>query len=234
MTRRVLALLPELADVNGDAQNAWVLARRAQWAGEDVAVTTLAAGGAPPRDRPLAVVLGSSADSMLPRVREALEPFRAVLEDWVGSSVPLLAVGTGMELLGTRILLGDGGLEGLGLLPAEAAPLAVRVADDLVVDAPEGRLAGYENHARGLRLDHGVDALGMVLRGVGDGRGVDGVRHGAILGTRMHGPVLARNPELADVMLTRGLERPFRVGSVLARAADGAADVVRRRLLAGR
>jgi CobQ-like glutamine amidotransferase family enzyme len=231
VTARFVQLLPELTDVNGDAQNALVLARRAQWAGEDATVEAVPVGGSAPTGRPAAVVLGSSVDSALPRVRAALEPLREVLAGWVADGVPLLAVGTGLELLGTRIRLGDETLEGLGLIAGESEPLAVRVADDLVVDAAEGRLVGYENHARGMRLGPGVQPLGTVVRGVGDGFGVDGVRQGSILGTRLHGPVLAKNPALADTVLARALGHEVRPSGASAEAADAAAARLRRRLL---
>jgi CobQ-like glutamine amidotransferase family enzyme len=226
----MLQLFPELTDVNGDAQNALILARRAEWAGEDARVSQLPVGGAP-AGRPAVIVLGSSVDSALPRLRDALLPLRDRLIEWLDSGVPLLAVGTGVELLGSRILLEDEVLEGIGLLPLSSEPLAVRVADDLVVDAAEGRLIGYENHSRGIRLDPGVPPLGAVVRGVGDGRGVDGVRHGSVVGTRLHGPVLAKNPVLADALLARAFGRPVRPTSDVARAADAAAATIRERLL---
>jgi CobQ-like glutamine amidotransferase family enzyme len=231
VTARILQLFPELTDVNGDAQNALVLARRAQWAGEDARVETLPLGERPGAERPAAVVLGSSVDSALPRLRDALRDLREVLVEWLDGGVPLLAVGTGLELLGSEIRLGEDLLDGIGLLPLTTEPLAVRVADDLVVDAPEGRLVGYENHSRGVRLDPGVEPLGVVVRGVADGRGVDGVRHRGVVGTRLHGPVLAKNPALADALLTRAFGRPIRPDSDTARAADAAAAAIRDRLL---
>jgi CobQ-like glutamine amidotransferase family enzyme len=231
VTARILALFPELTNVNGDAENALVLARRLEWAGEDAEVVRLGLGGSFGQ-RPTAVVLGSSVDAALPRLREELLALRQLLLTWLADGVPLLAVGTGMELLGSRIVLeGDAVVEGLALLPATAEPLAVRVADEVVVDADEGRLVGYENHSRGLRLDAGVLPLGTVVQGVGDGRGVDGVRHAGIVGTRLHGPVLARNPALADALLTRALGRPVVPAGNEAAAADAAAAAIRGRLL---
>lgn len=231
MTAVFLQLVPELTDVNGDAQNALVLARRAQWAGIDADVVALGLGEPAPTERPAAVVLGSSVDSAVPRLREGLEALRTALEDWIGAGVPLLAVGTGLELLGGRIPLADGAVEGLGLVPGSTEPLGARVADDLVVDAPEGRVIGYENHARGFRLRAGAAAFGTVVRGVGDGAGVDGLRVGSVLGTRLHGPVLAKNPALADAVLARALGREVRADSAAATAADAAAATIRRRLL---
>jgi CobQ-like glutamine amidotransferase family enzyme len=233
VTAAILALFPEVTDVNGDAQNALVLARRAEWAGEDAVVVPVALGAVPDVE-PAAIVLGSSVDSALPRIREALLVLLPRLSAWLDAGVPLLAVGTGVEVLGSRIDLGNGSVvEGVGILPGSAAPLAIRVTDDLVVDADEGRLVGYENHARGFRLDAGVQALGRVVSGVGDGRGVDGVRHGSVLGTRMHGPVLAKNPALADALLARAFGRPVVPVSDQAKAADAAAAAIRVRLLKG-
>jgi CobQ-like glutamine amidotransferase family enzyme len=232
VTQVILQLFPGLTDVNGDAQNALVLARRAAWAGVDADVLPVPVGGPVPGARPAVVVLGSSTDSALPRVREALEGARAALEDWLGEGVPVLAVGTGLELLAGRVVLEGVVLEGLGLLPGESHPLAARVADDLVVDAPGlGRLVGYENHVRGLRLEQGVQPLGTVVRGVGDGHGVDGVRHGSLLGTRLHGPVLAKNPAFADAVLSQAFGRPVTPAGRAAAAADAAAAAVRRKLL---
>jgi CobQ-like glutamine amidotransferase family enzyme len=230
VTVAILQLFPELTDVNGDAQNALVLARRAGWAGLDAEVVPVRLG-ARASGTPAAVVLGSSTDSVLPRVLAALETVRAALADWIAGGVPVLAVGTGLELLTERVVLEGSTLDGLGLVAGESTPLPARVADDLVVDAAEGRLVGYENHARGLRLGAGVQPFGSVVRGTGDGRGTDGVRAGSLLGTRLHGPVLAKNPALADALLARAFGRPVTPSGPAAEAADAAASAVRRRLL---
>ncbi|GAA2754292.1 hypothetical protein CLV52_2476 [Amnibacterium kyonggiense] len=228
----MLALFPELTDVNGDAQNALVLARRAVWAGHlDIRVERLAAGEAP-TSTPVAVVLGSTTDPVLPALLAALREVQDDLEGWIDDGVPVLAVGTGLEALTRAIVLAEGRLDGLGLVPAIAEPLPSRAAGDLVVRATEGDLVGYENHSRGLVLEAGVPPLGVVRRGVGDGRGSDGVRHGSIIGTRMHGPVLAKNPALADAMLAAALGGPVSVRGETAAAADAAAARIRTALLA--
>lgn len=227
----VLALLPELTDVNGDAQNALVLVRRAQWAGREAAVEQLHLGDRP-SSTPLAVVLGSTTDPTLPRLLDALSGLRSQLVDWVAAGVPLIAVGTGLEALTRGIGLAGGRVDGLGLVAAEAAPLGTRATGDLVVRSAEGDLVGYENHSRGLILDAGVTPLGTVQRGVGDGGGIDGVRHGSIIGTRLHGPVLAKNPALADAVLSAAFGEPITPLGDEAEAADAAAARIRSALLA--
>lgn len=227
----ILALFPELTDVNGDAQNALVLQRRAGWAGGEATLDRLHEGEEPAAT-PLAVVIGSTTDPVLPRLLAALRAIQDDLEGWIEDGVPVLAVGAGMEALTRGIGLPEGRLEGLGIVPAEAQPLPARATGDLVVTAPEGVLVGYENHARGLRLDAGVEALGGVRRGIGDGAGLDGVRHGSILGTRLHGPVLAKNPALADAVLAKAFRIPVAVTGEVAAQADAAAARIRAALLA--
>jgi CobQ-like glutamine amidotransferase family enzyme len=231
MSADVLALFPELTDVNGDAQNALVLARRAQWAGEDVSVVGLPIGGRP-AGTPTVIVLGSGVDAALPRLRDALESLRGPLTEWLDAGVPLLAVGTGMELLGSSLELTDRELEGLGVLPGVSRALPQRVAGDLVVRTHEGVLVGYENHGRAFHLDPGAVPFGTVLTGAGDG-GTDGVRHGSIVGTRLHGPVLAKNPALADALLAAAFGRAVVPDGEQVRAADAAAARIRQSLLAG-
>ncbi|WP_210481262.1 type 1 glutamine amidotransferase [Naasia sp. SYSU D00948] len=217
MTHRILQLFPELTNVNGDAENARVLARRLEWAGADAEVVPLTAGEPAPSFRPDAVVLGSGVDSVLARTREALEPLAAALGDWVSQGVPVLAVGTGMELLGHEIPLDGGTLQGLGILPGMATALPARVAGEIAVRSDWGVLVGYENHARGYRT-YAARPMGQVLHGTGNGDGAEGIRYGSVFGTHLHGPVLARNPSLAMAFVAAT------VGDTIDAYAPGRAD----------
>ena len=68
-------------------------------------------------------------------------------------------------------------------------------------------LAGFENHAGRTYLDEGAEPLGRVIHGFGnDGRsGFEGCRLGRAVGTYLHGPLLPRNPWLADWVLAQAL-----------------------------
>ena len=69
------------------------------------------------------------------------------------------------------------------------------------------QLAGFENHAGRTLLDAGPEPLGRVLHGFGnDGStGLEGCRLGRAIGTYLHGPLLPRNPWLADWLLAQAL-----------------------------
>ncbi len=68
-------------------------------------------------------------------------------------------------------------------------------------------LAGFENHAGRTHLDQGAEPLGRVVAGFGnDGEsGFEGCRVGRAIGTYLHGPLLPRNPWLADWLLAQSL-----------------------------
>src|SRR6202012_5795296 len=102
-----------------------------------------------------------------------------------------------------------------------------RAVGEIVVDpTPALRPAapgGYRNPARGTTAGSPTAPAGRVRHGVGngDGSGTDGVWMGRVFGTYLHGPVLARNPALADLLLT------WVVGD-LARLDDGERTELRR------
>ena len=68
-------------------------------------------------------------------------------------------------------------------------------------------LVGFENHAGRTILDSGAEPLGRVVAGFGnDGQsGYEGCRLQRAIGTYLHGPLLPRNPWLADWLLAQAL-----------------------------
>jgi CobQ-like glutamine amidotransferase family enzyme len=71
-------------------------------------------------------------------------------------------------------------------------------------------LTGFENHMGRTILGPTAQAFGKVITGHGNGDSkYDGAVNGNIFGTYMHGPILARNPEFADLLLTRATGRKY-------------------------
>lgn len=196
-----------------------------------MSVTRVGLDEALPSTRPAIVVLGSGVDAVLPQVIDRLAAHRARLEEWLAAGTTLYAIGTGMEVLLDSLDTDAGVLSGLGLVPGRAQPLAKRATGDLVVDHRLGRLVGFENHARRVLPDAQVESFGAVIAGVGEQNGRDGVEHGSIVGTRLHGPLFALNPVLADAALRQVFGDAYRAGSAEAVRADAVAASARQRVL---
>ena len=92
-------------------------------------------------------------------------------------------------------------------------------------------LAGFENHAGRTLLDPGAEPLGRVVAGFGnDGEsGFEGCRAGRAIGTYLHGPLLPRNPWLADWLLAQALAHRTGGEAAGARAARRRARGARAR-----
>jgi CobQ-like glutamine amidotransferase family enzyme len=73
-------------------------------------------------------------------------------------------------------------------------------------DGTESLVTGFENHGGFTRVGADARPLGVVEKGIGNGYdGSEGAQQGKVVGTYPHGPVLARNPELADHVLELAL-----------------------------
>ncbi len=207
----VASLAPRLLNIHGDAQNAQVLATRAAWDGYDASVAEVHEPGDAVGLTPQAVVIGSGFDSDAEEVLGLLTALGDSLRAWVAEGVPLLAVGLGWELLsaGTELVQGSA-LPGLGLFSGRFLP-AERASGPIALDSEWGRLVGYGYHYRDYELGEGERALGRVLAGVGNRTGsascsqmqpAEGVVCGKLFGTTLRGPILGRNPKLADSLLS--------------------------------
>ncbi|OBI53700.1 glutamine amidotransferase [Mycobacterium kyorinense] len=123
---------------------------------------------------------------------------------------PVLAICAAIQVLGQWYETSAGErVDGVGLLDATTSPQRDRTIGE-VVSAPllgglTAPLTGFENHRGGTVLGSAAKPLGAVKKGAGNraGDGLDGAVQGSVIATYMHGPCLARNPELADWLLTR-------------------------------
>jgi CobQ-like glutamine amidotransferase family enzyme len=70
-------------------------------------------------------------------------------------------------------------------------------------------MSGYEAHTARAELGPDAAALARLELGVGNGDGTDGAVTGRVVGSWLHGPVLARNPELADALLAWAVDGPL-------------------------
>ena len=136
-----------------------------------------------------------------------------VIATAVAGGAALLAVCGGYQLLGRGYRGRDGSLmPGVGLFPHETVAGTDRMIGDVLLECElepgERRLvAGFENHAGRTLLDPGAAPLGRVVYGFGnDGAsGFEGCRVERAIGTYLHGPLLPRNPWLADWLLAQAL-----------------------------
>jgi lipid II isoglutaminyl synthase (glutamine-hydrolysing) len=206
-------LYPDYLNIYADRGNLAVLSGRAERRGIDLEVREIGLGDATPADADL-LYIGGGQDREQALVAPDLAARGAALSEVVAGGAALLAVCGGYQLLG-RYYRDRSGSEqpGAGVFPLHTVAGDVRLIGDVLIACeldPGERwtVVGFENHAGRTILEEGALPLGRVAAGFGnDGRsGFEGCRLGNAVGTYLHGPLLPRNPRLADWLLARAVE----------------------------
>lgn len=209
-------MLPDLLNLYGDGGNVRILEQRLRWRGIPVEVRRIQHGEAVGFSQVDLVFMGGGPDREQKLASEQLLAMRDELAAYVEGDGPLLAICGGYQILGRQWLWGDELVPGLGLIDMETrrpGTSADRLIDNMVLESPLAAhpVVGYENHAGRTYLGEGVEGFGRVVsscgRGNNDDDRVEGARYKNVVGTYSHGPLLSKNPEVADWLLARALER---------------------------
>jgi lipid II isoglutaminyl synthase (glutamine-hydrolysing) len=208
-------LYPDYLNIYADRGNMAVLERRAAWRGIGFDYRTIGLGEQANPDECDLYYVGGGQDREQALVAPDLATKGESLQGAVDGGAAFLAVCGGYQLLG-RFYRDRSGAElpGIGILPHHTVAGERRMIGDVLLECelePGHRrpLAGFENHAGRTYLDEGAEPLGRVVAGFGNNGedGVEGSRVGNALGTYLHGPLLPRNPWLADWLIGKALSR---------------------------
>jgi CobQ-like glutamine amidotransferase family enzyme len=215
---RVCALYPDLMNIYADRGNLSLLRKRCEWRGQGFELAGSGLGEPLDPDAHDLFYIGGGQDRDQALCAEDLATVkRAALHAAADAGKLIFAVCGGYQLLGHAYELGGERLPGVGLVDLETVRedgprLIGNVAIEVDLDGARRVLAGFENHGGRTRLGAAERPLGRVLKGHGnDGRsgfeGARGGRHGTVLGTYLHGPLLPKNSWFADWLTATALGR---------------------------
>lgn len=208
---RVISILPELLGTYGDSGNAIILKRRIELRGIDVDLINCGPKDKVPSDGDF-YLIGGGEDGPQTRAADLLS-IESPLSRAIDNKAVVFAVCAGFQILGDTFPGPNNSQSpGLGIFHAITHRYdGPRSVGELLV-SPQGALngvpvlTGYENHQSITELLEGTNPLGTVLLGNGNNfsheEKVDGAVQGRALGTYMHGPVFARNPEFCDYIIS--------------------------------
>ncbi|MGI9621960.1 MAG: type 1 glutamine amidotransferase [Acidimicrobiales bacterium] len=232
---RLCHLYPDEMNIYADRGNIAVLRRRLEWRGHHLEIDNVAhgqnirpdahdlyyLGGGQDRDQ--GIVALDLAESKADSLREAASAGAAFL--WVCGGIQLAGAGY-TDASGER-------LPGVGILDLDTRAGDSRLIGDVIIEAKlEGssrRVVGYENHAGRTELGSDAEPFGRVIHGHGNNGedGFEGAVQGRVIGTYLHGPLLPKNPWVADVLLGWALQHAG-IDQQLEPLDDSLADEARR------
>ncbi|MCJ1675947.1 glutamine amidotransferase [Streptomyces sp. APSN-46.1] len=209
---RLVWVYPDLLSTYGDQGNALVVERRARQRGLDVHRVDVRSDQPIPTSGDIYLIGGGEDRPQRLAAERLLRD--GGLERAVSNGAIVFSVCAGYQILG-KAFVNDVGQrqEGLGLLDVETVRgEGERCVGDVLADIDPRlglpQLTGFENH-------QGVTHLGPTARpfartrlgrGNGTGDGTEGAYNETVFGTYMHGPVMARNPQIADLLLKLALD----------------------------
>ncbi|MCF4005716.1 glutamine amidotransferase [Corynebacterium uropygiale] len=216
-------VLPDVLGTYGDDGNALVLRQRARMRGLDAEIHSIRLGDPVPESLDIYTLGGGEDTAQILASKHLISD--GGLRRAAEAGRPIFAICAGLQVLGESFRAGGRVVDGVGLLDATTVTLDKRAIGE-VASEPTGAgitaelsepLTGFENHMGATLLGESAQPLGRLTRGIGntDEHGAseiagdprqefaEGVVQGSVIATYMHGPALARNPQLADLLLAR-------------------------------
>ena len=209
----ILHMFPDLLNLYGDKGNIECMRKRLQWRGMDADVIACTYDEQFTDFEKVDIIfLGGGSDREQKIVCSALLKYKQQLKNYVENGGTLVAVCGGYQLLGKYYALPDEKIEGLDILDIYTEHGNPRLIGNIILknDAIEQPIVGFENHG-GRTYIGSHTPLGKVVKGFGNtGKtGAEGVRYKNVYATYLHGPLLPKNPQLCDAILSSALQKKY-------------------------
>ncbi|MFD9357320.1 type 1 glutamine amidotransferase [Streptomyces sp. NPDC060031] len=209
---RLVWVYPDLLSTYGDQGNALVVERRARRRGLDVERADVRSDQPIPTSGDIYLIGGGEDRPQRLAAERLLRD--GGLERAVSNGAIVFSVCAGYQILGQEFVNDMGERqEGLGLLDVVTVRgEGERCVGDVLADIDPRlglpQLTGFENHQGVTHLGPSAKPFARTRlgRGNGTGDGTEGAYNDTVFGTYMHGPVMARNPQIADLLLKLALD----------------------------
>lgn len=239
MTKQIHIVHLYAAEMNiyGDTGNRIILCQRLVRRGFNVHVSFVGIGDEIPTDANL-ILGGGGQDKGQEAVSADLSNKATILESLRDRGVPMLMICGMYQLFGEYFLTQNGvKLPGIGIVDAYTEASGERLVGNVVASSEFGELVGYENHSGRTYLGKQAHALAIVSQGGGNNGhdNTEGLVQQNIICTYMHGPILAKNPAVADWLLEKAItsagykDTSLRVLRDIDEVARKAANIAKRR-----
>ncbi len=210
MTINILHLYPKEMNLYGDHGNVLALKRRCEWRNIKANIIHHEPGDAVPDNIDI-IFGGGGQDSGQSKIEADLQAIASQLKSYIEQGVPALVICGLYQLFGNYFETSDGHrIEGAHILDIKTIGGPTRLIGNITIQTPEfGEVVGYENHSGLTYRADDIHAFGTVLSGAGN-NGEDlteGARYRNCIGTYLHGPILPKNPRVADFLILKALER---------------------------
>jgi CobQ-like glutamine amidotransferase family enzyme len=212
-TLKIMCLYPNEMNIYGDHGNLLTLQKRAQWHGFDTEYIQHEPGKK--FDSTADIIIGGGGqDSGQDKIQADLLKNGSALRELADKGTPMLVICGLYQLFGHYFETHAGHhIDGIGLFDAWTTAGPTRLIGNVIIEAVIAsdseaiqnkiEIVGYENHSGLTHLNKNQSAFGRVVKGDGNNGsdGTEGARVNNVIGSYLHGPILPKNPQLADELI---------------------------------
>ena len=214
MELNICHLYPDLLNVYGDLGNILILKYRAEARDIKVNIVNLSLNETFDGDNYDIVFFGGGQDYEQSIVsKDLIDSKKDAIAKYIENNGVFLSICGGYQLLGKYYTTSTGEkLNGLNILNIYAEAGNTRFIGNTIIYNEEFKetYVGFENHS-GRTYINDLKPLGKCISGYGNNGedGYEGCVYKNTFGTYFHGPILSKNPELADKLITLALNKKY-------------------------
>jgi len=222
-------LYPQLMSTYGDRGNIIVLQKRCEWRGIETEIIHIDQTTNEQKLKTIDLLFGGGAqDREQEIVIKDLQKKKNIIKKQIENDMPALFVCGAPQLMGLYYEPAEGKrIEGLSIFDMytkHPGPKDDRLIGNVIAKIQTSNLSstynltsdtylvGFENHGGRTYLGKNTKPFAKVLKGFGNNGkdGMEGVVYKNAIGSYLHGPLLPKNPQIADWLITKALEIKYK------------------------
>lgn len=214
---KLFHFFPNKLNLYGDRGNIITLQKRCEWRGIDLEVVNVNHVEEVDLSEMDILFIGGGSDREQSLATAEFIKIKDELANFIENDGPGLTICGGYQFLGKEYIDANGNkLETLGILDFKTISASPRFIGNISLLSDEfGPIVGFENH--GGRTYHNYEPFGKVT--VGHGNNEDGFEEGIfyknLIGTYLHGPLLPKNPSVADFLIEEAFKRKYGIAKAI-------------------
>lgn len=225
-------LYPDLMSTYGDRGNIAVLQRRCDERGIKTNIVNIDQNSTDQELKNVNILFGGGAQDKEQSIVSAdLKKKKKIIKELIENDIPALFVCGAPQLMGAYYEPSVGKrIEGLGIFdmtsihpgPKQDRLIGNVIAKTVLPELANTIVVGFENHGGRTNLSKNVKPFAKIIKGYGN-NGIDkteGVIYKNALGSYLHGPLLPKNPEIADWLIKKSLETKYKKSIQLTKLDD--------------
>lgn len=221
-TLKIGWLYPDLMSTYGDRGNIIVLQKRCEWRGINIEILNIDENTADSELKNVNILFGGGAQDREQKiVIENLFKKKELIKNLIENDIPSLFVCGSPQLLGKYYEPEEGKrIEGLGIfdmISTHPGKDKQRLIGNVIAKAQipgleKVTVVGFENHGGRTILSKSALPFAKIIKGHGNNGtdGTEGIFYKNAIGSYFHGPLLPKNPEIADWLIAKALEVKYK------------------------